>query len=163
MPIQLEDNASAVVTPECSQQQMQINQVLKQPGHLSLLNEGIRENDSAAITLPVSPSAPTRVSSAPGNVFINSLIPIDIRGPFFQDSFFENSRRQFEDAVNRVMKRVNPEVVDTDPFNWYSTIKKSDMLEDTRAGTISTEGNNYKVDYFYFYIEIFNSMQLNKN
>merc|ERR1711915_327554 len=32
-----------------------------------------------------------------------------------------------------------------DPINFYSTIRSSERQEDMRAGTITTEGDNYKV------------------
>jgi len=74
------------------------------------------------------------------------VVPIDNRGLFFKDSFFENSRKTFEQAVENVRKHIETDMsLSPDPFNWYSNLRCSDRAEDMRAGTITTEGNTYKV------------------
>lgn len=85
-------------------------------------------------------------SSLISNIFRDSLIPIDSRGLFFQDSFFENSRRHFQEAVDKVMKRVSSDVSVSDPINWYTNHRATNLLEDTRAGTVTTEEKDYKVN-----------------
>ena len=91
-----------------------------------------------------------------GNLFADSLIPIDSkRGTFFQDDFFENSRRHFQQAVDQVLRRTSS--IDTrpaasDPLQWYHSHRLSDTADDMRAGTITTEDKNYKVrKYFVFW------------
>jgi len=76
----------------------------------------------------------------------NIMIPIDhSRGDFFQDSFFEKSRHSFKEAVNQVMKHMHETMDTSNPMNWYSNMRSHDRLEDMRAGTITTEGDNYKI------------------
>lgn len=88
------------------------------------------------------------------NMFDDLLVPVDNRGLFFQDSFFENSRRHFQEAIDKVMKRTQPNLAVPDPVNWYTNLRSTDLLEDTRAGTITTENKSYKV-FFPFHETIY--------
>ena len=105
--------------------------------------------DTSTINVPISSSIANQsliqTRSSFDDLIRDALVPIDNRGLFFQDSFFENSRRHFQDAINQVMRRVSTNTPVSDPINWYQNHRTSNLLEDTRAGTITTEDSNYKV------------------
>lgn len=136
-------------------------QVLEQEQQQSnVATQGFRQADSTQLTsqdkvatqtnsimsVPITPRGfGQTTSSLISNICRDSLIPIDSRGLFFQDSFFENSRRQFQEAVNKVMKRTSSDASITDPINWYTSHRATNLLEDTRAGTVTTEEKDYKI------------------
>jgi len=73
------------------------------------------------------------------------LVPIHKKGSFFQDSFFETSREPLQQAIDNIKKQMEETMKLEDPFKWYSNVRCSDSMEDSRAGTITTEGDSYKI------------------
>lgn len=75
----------------------------------------------------------------------NDMVPLDIRGLFFKDSFFEDSRSQYEDAINNVIELIDKDLKVADPIDWYKVFRTDNDQEDTRAGTVTEKDDSYKV------------------
>lgn len=83
------------------------------------------------------------------------FLPITRRGHFFQDSFFENARSHFDDAIRDVLGRWGETTMLTDKwqdtdhiFNRYRQLRSNNLKEENQAVTVSSDNSSQKVFFF---------------
>jgi len=73
------------------------------------------------------------------------LLPISERGPFFRDSFFQDTRKQFQEAVDQVLKEWGQVDSASDHMNMYRNLRKQNLQEENQAVAFSEDHQCYKV------------------
>ncbi|XP_069981754.1 serine-rich adhesin for platelets [Penaeus vannamei] len=73
------------------------------------------------------------------------LLPISERGPFFRDSFFQDTRRQFQEAVDQVLKEWGQVDSASDHMNMYRNLRKQNLQEENQAVAFSEDHQCYKI------------------
>nr|XP_045610251.1 uncharacterized protein LOC123765552 [Procambarus clarkii] len=82
----------------------------------------------------------------PGNIHISNLttLPITTRGLFFDDSFFQNAWKDFQDAVKEVVSRWGQESSTSDYLTCYRNLRTRDLKDENQAVKSSEDEFNYK-------------------
>lgn len=77
-------------------------------------------------------------------------LPIVTRGQFFNDSFFEGTWKNYQDAVREVLARwdrSSSPVTSSDDMTCYRKLRTRDMRDENQAVTTSEDESSYKVSY----------------
>lgn len=77
-------------------------------------------------------------------------LPIVTRGQFFNDSFFEGTWKNYQDAVREVLARWDRSyspVASSDDMTSYRKLRTRDMRDENQAVTTSEDESSYKVSY----------------
>ena len=81
-----------------------------------------------------------------------SIIPLSLKGSFFQDSFFDNCRFDFMSSLNKIIAEsqalVNDSKLARDIYNSYRNIRVNTPKEDNQASAISETETSYKVSTY---------------
>lgn len=75
-------------------------------------------------------------------------LPIVTRGQFFNDSFFEGTWKNYQDAVREVLARwdrSSSPVASSDDMTCYRKLRTRDMRDENQAVTTSEDESSYKV------------------
>ncbi|XP_076061879.1 uncharacterized protein LOC143037480 isoform X1 [Oratosquilla oratoria] len=75
----------------------------------------------------------------------NVSLPIQSRGDFFQDSFFNDDHKHFQSAVSKVLERFGMNSTVDEDLKTYRTLPKSISIEESQAAQITDGETNYKV------------------
>ncbi|XP_047474319.1 uncharacterized protein LOC125028831 [Penaeus chinensis] len=73
------------------------------------------------------------------------LLPISERGPFFRDSFFQDTRQQFQQAVDQVLKEWGQLDSASDHMDMYRNLRKHNLQEENQAVAFSEDHKCYKI------------------
>ncbi|XP_037777725.1 uncharacterized protein LOC119574520 [Penaeus monodon] len=73
------------------------------------------------------------------------LLPISERGPFFCDSFFQDTRQQFQEAIDQVLKEWGQLDSASDHMNMYRNLRKHNLQEENQAVAFSEDHQCYKI------------------
>ncbi|XP_050718535.1 titin homolog isoform X4 [Eriocheir sinensis] len=85
-------------------------------------------------------STTTSDSGTPGRV-----LPIDKRGGFFEDSYFEDCRQHFQKAVKQVLQKSNVTSTQADDIATYRDLRQKDLREETQVATVDDEEQFQKI------------------
>ncbi|XP_037777724.1 uncharacterized protein LOC119574519 isoform X2 [Penaeus monodon] len=72
-------------------------------------------------------------------------LPISERGPFFCDSFFQDTRQQFQEAVDQVLKEWGQLDSASDHMNMYRNLRKHNLQEENQAVAFNEDHQCYKI------------------
>ncbi|XP_037777726.1 LOW QUALITY PROTEIN: uncharacterized protein LOC119574521 [Penaeus monodon] len=72
-------------------------------------------------------------------------LPISERGPFFCDSFFQDTRHQFQEAVDQVLKEWGQLDSASDHMNMYRNLRKHNLQEENQAVAFNEDHQCYKI------------------
>ncbi|XP_037777753.1 uncharacterized protein LOC119574553 [Penaeus monodon] len=73
------------------------------------------------------------------------ILPIFERGPFFCDSFFQDTRQQFQEAIDQVLKEWGQLDSASDHMNMYRNLRKHNLQEENQAVAFSEDHQCYKI------------------
>ncbi|XP_047474080.1 uncharacterized protein LOC125028649 [Penaeus chinensis] len=73
------------------------------------------------------------------------LLPISERGPFFRDSFFQDTRQQFQQAVDKVLKEWGQLDSASDHMDMYRNLRKHNLQEENQAVAFNEDHQCYKI------------------
>ncbi|XP_063609825.1 uncharacterized protein LOC134783741 isoform X2 [Penaeus indicus] len=73
------------------------------------------------------------------------LLPISERGPFFRDSFFQDTRQTFQQAVDQVLKDWGQLDSASDHMDMYRNLRKHNLQEENQAVAFSEDHQCYKI------------------
>ncbi|XP_047474849.1 uncharacterized protein LOC125029107 [Penaeus chinensis] len=73
------------------------------------------------------------------------LLPISERGPFFRDSFFQDTRQKFQQAVDQVLKEWGQLDSASDHMDMYRNLRKHNLQEENQAVAFSEDHQCYKI------------------
>ncbi|XP_050702173.1 serine-rich adhesin for platelets-like isoform X8 [Eriocheir sinensis] len=77
---------------------------------------------------------------------LDSLLPVFPKGPFFHDSFFEESRQHFETAVKEALGRLGQEEeAAADDFSLYRSLRAKDMTDASQAVKVTEDEHGHQV------------------
>lgn len=75
------------------------------------------------------------------------VLPIDRRGGFFEDSYFEDCRQHFQKAVKQVLQKSNVTSTQADDIATYRDLRQRDLREETQVATVDDEDQFQKVRF----------------
>lgn len=76
-----------------------------------------------------------------------ATLPIARRGQFFNDSYFEDTWKNYQDAVRDVLSKWNEDsAAATDDMTCYRRLRSRDMREENQAITSTEDSSSYKVN-----------------
>ena len=67
------------------------------------------------------------------------------KGDFFSDSFFEDARKPFQEAIRNVLQKSNVTTTQTNEIQSYRDLRQKELKEETQAATTSDDQNQHKV------------------
>ncbi|XP_063613733.1 uncharacterized protein LOC134786967 [Penaeus indicus] len=73
------------------------------------------------------------------------LLPISERGPFFGDSFFQDTRQTFQQAVDQVLKEWGQLDSASDHMDMYRNLRKHNLQEENQAVAFNEDHQCYKI------------------
>ncbi|XP_063613732.1 uncharacterized protein LOC134786966 [Penaeus indicus] len=73
------------------------------------------------------------------------LLPISERGPFFGDSFFQDTRQTFQQAVDQVLKDWGQLDSASDHIDMYRNLRKHNLQEENQAVAFNENHQCYKI------------------
>lgn len=77
---------------------------------------------------------------------LDSLLPVFPKGPFFHDSFFEESRRHFEAAVKEALGRLGQqEETPEDDFSLYRSLRAKNLTDESLAVKVTEDEHGHQV------------------
>ncbi|KAK7067253.1 hypothetical protein SK128_020018 [Halocaridina rubra] len=79
------------------------------------------------------------------NVSSDRSLCITKKGDFFNDSFFEDARKPFQEAVRDVLQKSNVTTTQTDELTSYRNLRQQDLKEETQAATVSDDQQHHKI------------------
>ncbi|XP_071532987.1 uncharacterized protein [Panulirus ornatus] len=71
-------------------------------------------------------------------------LPITKKGSFFDDSFFEDSRQDFQTAIKQVLQKSNV-TSQTDDITTYRNLRQQNLKEENQAVTVSDDQQTHKI------------------
>lgn len=75
----------------------------------------------------------------------HNFLPIVRRGLFFDDSFFQESRKDFQRAVKEVLNKWGEQSSIGDDLTRYRSLRSRDLREENQAVTSSEDERQHKV------------------
>ena len=72
-------------------------------------------------------------------------LTITKKGDFFSDSFFEDARKPFQEAIRNVLHKSNVTTTQTNEIQSYRDLRQKELKEETQAATTSDDQNQHKV------------------
>ena len=86
-------------------------------------------------------------TSNTNNVIVDSrfVLPMCERGGFFQDSFFEDVRKQFESAMQDMVNKWGETTTASDVITSYRNLRERDLQEKNQAMTSIEDQHCHKV------------------
>ncbi|XP_042893940.1 uncharacterized protein LOC122267833 [Penaeus japonicus] len=105
--------------------------------------------NAASLKKEIQPSEPQLRSSGNDNAFQfdsfpGHFFPITRRGLFFNDSFFQDSWKDFQKAVREVLAKWGEQSSLLDDLTCYRNLRSRDLREDTQAVTSSEDDHHHK-------------------
>ncbi|XP_042864569.1 uncharacterized protein LOC122248548 [Penaeus japonicus] len=73
------------------------------------------------------------------------VLPISERGPFFRDSFFQDTRRHFQEAIDQILNEWGQVDSASDHMNTYRNLRKHHLQEKNQAVAFAEDHQCYKV------------------
>lgn len=117
--------------------------VAPQPAPRVTQDDTNQEKTVTTVTRQVKTVTDTTTTSDAGT----RPLPITKKGPFFDDSFFEDSRQPFQKAVRQVLEKTNETSSQTDDLTTYRNLRQRDLKEENQAVTVDEDQKTHKVCY----------------
>ncbi|XP_042876733.1 uncharacterized protein LOC122256256 [Penaeus japonicus] len=73
------------------------------------------------------------------------VLPISERGPFFRDSFFQDTRKHFQEAIDQILNEWGQVDSASDHMNTYRNLRKHHLQEKNQAVAFTEDHQCYKV------------------
>ncbi|XP_064079467.1 LOW QUALITY PROTEIN: uncharacterized protein LOC135196549 [Macrobrachium nipponense] len=141
LAIQQTDNSKQVVASNTTNTAVQsVNQTNTQNQVASQQNITVQKK----VTTVTQQSNVTTDGSTCSSPTDRSL-PISKKGDFFNDSFFEDARKPFQEAVRDVLQKSNVTTTQTNEIQTYRDLRKRELKEETQAAITSDDQNQHKI------------------
>ncbi|KAK3853398.1 hypothetical protein Pcinc_040066 [Petrolisthes cinctipes] len=99
----------------------------------------ILEDDCLSTTATVG-------SRRPHSWNLDSFLPVDQRGLFFQDSFFQDAQQNFQAAVKDVLTKFGTsDETSVDDLTLYRTLRRRDLGDESQAVKITENHHSHQV------------------
>nr|XP_045606876.1 titin-like isoform X3 [Procambarus clarkii] len=115
--------------------------VAPQPAPRVTQDDTNQEKTVTTVTRQVKTVTDTTTTSDAGT----RPLPITKKGPFFDDSFFEDSRQPFQKAVRQVLEKTNETSSQTDDLTTYRNLRQRDLKEENQAVTVDEDQKTHKI------------------
>ncbi|XP_045606872.2 mucin-22 isoform X1 [Procambarus clarkii] len=115
--------------------------VAPQPAPRVTQDDTNQEKTVTTVTRQVKTVTDTTTTSDAGT----RPLPITKKGPFFDDSFFEDSRQPFQKAVRQVLEKTNETSSQTDDLTTYRNLRQRDLKEENQAVTVNEDQKTHKI------------------
>ena len=78
------------------------------------------------------------------------------KGDFFSDSFFEDARKPFQDAIRNVLQKSNVTTTQTNEIQSYRDLRQRELKDENQAAITSDDQSQHKVSllkcFFFFFV-----------
>ncbi|XP_071550976.1 uncharacterized protein [Panulirus ornatus] len=138
IPIQTETEASPAAEPLTA-----TPQETRTPSHQSTTSSS--EKSTLTSQSGTSEDKHSVTESSDVHSLRNTILPVTTRGHFFSDSFFRNSWKDFQDAVQDVVSKWSDRSSATDDMTFYRSLRDRDIKEEYQAAKSSEDDVNIKI------------------
>ncbi|XP_042240681.1 serine-rich adhesin for platelets-like [Homarus americanus] len=151
--VKSECNSHSSEVQSSSEHSSNLGEISKQESQCKTNNE-MKNNSDTEVHTEKSSSTATEIRNVP--LSKSSFLPITRRGQFFNDSFFENSRNDFQNAVNEILRKWGETDVLTDRWDdtnflisnnlsRYRLLRAKNLKEENQAFTVTTDSTCHKI------------------
>ncbi|KAG7173671.1 lethal(2)essential for life-like 2, partial [Homarus americanus] len=105
----------------------------------------VKETDETVVRQQVVTQQTKTVSDTTATEPGSRALPITKKGGFFDDSFFEDSRQNFQQAIKQVLEKFNETSTQTDDITTYRNLRQRNLKEENQAVTVKEDQQTHKI------------------
>ncbi|XP_042213196.1 uncharacterized protein LOC121860193 [Homarus americanus] len=105
----------------------------------------VKETDETVVRQQVVTQQTKTVSDTTATEPGSRALPITKKGGFFDDSFFEDSRQNFQQAIKQVLEKFNETSTQTDDITTYRNLRQRNLKEENQAVTVKEDHQTHKI------------------
>lgn len=113
------------------------------------------QQDVRQTDVQVKDTQPAIASPQPDSDTLGRVLPINRKGGFFEDSYFEDCRQHFQKAVKQVLQQCNVTSTQNDDIATYRDLRQRDLREENQVATVDDEEQFQKVSCTYWKDSLF--------